>query len=79
MIQRIIDETCARWGVTEEDLRSPRRTTRFAWARQEAFTRLRDETPLSFPDIAAIFDRDHSTVVKGVSAFRNRIKKGQIS
>ena len=76
MIRAIIEETCARWGVTEDDLRGPARRRHIAWARQEAFARLIDETPLSTSAIAEIFDRDHSTVVKGEQACRQRIQQG---
>jgi chromosomal replication initiation ATPase DnaA len=78
MIRHIIEETCARWGVTEDDLYSPDRTRHVAWARAEAFARMIDESPLSYSAIGRIFDRDHSAVVKCSQAHRERIKKGTV-
>jgi chromosomal replication initiation ATPase DnaA len=76
MIRHIIEETCARWDVTEDDLYSPDRTRHIAWARAEAFTRLMDETPMSTPAIGRIFDRDHSSVIKATQTHRERIRRG---
>jgi chromosomal replication initiation ATPase DnaA len=76
MISHIIEETCARWGVTEDELRSPERTRHIAWARAEAFTRMTDETPFSSSAIGRIFQRDHSAVIKATQAHRERIRRG---
>jgi chromosomal replication initiator protein len=76
MFNHIIEETCAVWGVTERALRGSGRQRVLAWARQEAYTRLRDESPLSYPEIGRIFDRDHTTIIKGERACRRRIKEG---
>jgi chromosomal replication initiation ATPase DnaA len=75
----IIEDACMVWGVDEEHLRGPSRHLSVAWARQWAYCRLRDETPLSYPDIGRIFDRDHSTVVKGEQAFRRRLQNGEMT
>ena len=79
MISHIIEETCAKWGVSEDDLYSQTRTRHIAWARAEAFTRMIDETPLSYCAIGRVFDRDHSAAIKCSQAHRERIKKGIIS
>jgi len=75
-IRRIIRETCDRWGVTEEDLRSASRVSHLARARQEAYTRLRDETVLSYSAIGNLFDRHHTTIIYGERACRNRVREG---
>lgn len=78
-VRTIIEDTCRVWGVDEDDLRGPSRRIFVAWPRQWAYCRLRDETPLSYPEIARIFDRDHSTVVKGEQAFRRRLQNGEMT
>lgn len=70
--QRIIAEVAAKHDLTVTSLKGERRTRPFVRARQEAFYRLRAELRLSFPQIGAIFDRDHTTVLHGVRSFAER-------
>jgi hypothetical protein len=60
----IVTETCrivgGRYNVTVEELLSPTRTQPIALARQVAMRLLRELTDLSYPQIAARFNRDHS-------------------
>jgi len=57
-----------RYGVTVDELLSPTRTKPIALARQVAMRLLRELTDLSYPQIAARFDRNHSTVIHAVRA-----------
>lgn len=57
-----------RYGVTVDELLSPTRTQPIALARQVAMRLLRELTDLSYPQIAARFDRNHSTVIHAVRA-----------
>ena len=61
--KRILLDVCAEFNVNLNDLKSPCREKRITHARQEAIYRLRENTTLSFVQIAKIFGRDHSTCV----------------
>jgi chromosomal replication initiation ATPase DnaA len=70
----LVLDVCKRRGVLLHELcgRSHRRCA--SRARQEVWARLRadPERFYSFPDIARLFRRDHSTVLAGVRAHARR-------
>ena len=61
---------CARFGLTPEILRGPRRERGIARPRQIVMYLAREMTPLSYPRIAAWFHRDHTTVLWGERRIR---------
>jgi chromosomal replication initiation ATPase DnaA len=61
--QRIIFDVAEKHQVPVVDMLSSRRDKIYADAREEAYRRLRNELGYSYPKIARIFNRDHSTVV----------------
>jgi chromosomal replication initiator protein len=61
---------CARFGLTVEQLRGPKRPRGIARPRQIAMFLAREMTPLSYPRIAAHFNRDHTTVLFGERRIR---------
>lgn len=70
----LVLDVCKRRGVLLHEVcgRSHRRSV--SWARQEVWATLRDhpERFYSFPDIARLFRRDHTTVLAGVRAHAQR-------
>jgi chromosomal replication initiator protein len=54
---------CARFGLTPEILRGPRRVRAIARPRQIVMFLAREMTPLSLPQIGQHFCRDHTTVL----------------
>lgn len=56
---------CARFGLTPQILRGPKKQRGIARPRQIAMYLAREMTPLSYPRIAAWFNRDHTTVLFG--------------
>lgn len=75
----ILKEVAQAHGVTVNDLRGESRLRHIARARQVAYVRLRDETPMSYPAIARVMGgKDHTTVLKGERAMRQKIKEGTI-
>lgn len=62
IIRRIAKE----FGVTVEELRGPDRRKRIAHIRHAAMYACVVETKLSYPQIGAAFNRDHSTVINAV-------------
>jgi chromosomal replication initiator protein len=72
-VRRVLNTICAARGVTRADLLGPERSRRVSWPRQEAYTLLRETTLLSFSEIGRqIGGRDHTTVLKGVTAVSGR-------
>lgn len=67
------------YDVTVEELRSTRRMPYIVRAREEIAWRLRQgPRPLSYPEIAACFDRrSHATFIAAVSRFQKRIDAGE--
>lgn len=70
----IVREVAYEFGVAVEDLLGPGRRQPIAQARQYAYTRLRDETPMTIERIGEVFDRHHTTVLYGIRATRARLK-----
>lgn len=65
-IELIQREAARFFKVTVDDLRQDRRTKQLAHARQVAMFLCRKHTKSSFPEIAARFSKDHSTVISAV-------------
>ena len=61
----VVNAVCAVWGVTKAGLFSGSRLRKFAYARFCAFNICRQITDLSYPQIANVFGRDHTTVMSG--------------
>src|SRR5262249_29593999 len=62
-IEQIQREVARYFRVAAEELRQDRRTKHLAHARQVAMYLSRKLTKSSFPEIAAKFNKDHSTVI----------------
>ena len=70
-------EVADKYGITVADLTGPCRRRVYAWPRQEAIWRCRQETPMSLPDIARRFGgRDHTTAIHAVKAYEKRVAAG---
>lgn len=63
---RIVATTAAFYGYSQEELLSKSRRAPLAMSRQIGMYLCRELTDLSLPKIAAIFNRDHTTVMHGV-------------
>ncbi len=68
----IVAEVCAKHGVSWRELVSQRRAKPLVRARHEAYWRCIAETRASYPQVARLFDRDHTTIMHGVNAHRRR-------
>lgn len=53
-------------GVTAEDVCGRGRTAAVSRARQAVWLHLRETTALSYPELGALFGRDHTSVLYGV-------------
>lgn len=66
----VVAATKRTFGFTQEQLLGRSRTQSLAWARQIAMTALREQFGLSSPEVAALFQRDHGTVLHAEQTVR---------
>jgi hypothetical protein len=66
----ILDKVSAAHGVTREDICGRRRTAPIARARHELWWHMRN-LPMTYDEIGHLFGRLHSTVVRGIVAYRH--------
>jgi chromosomal replication initiation ATPase DnaA len=74
----LLDEVCCRRGVTRNDVCGDGRSRAVAYARHELWSLIRDypQRSYSYPEIARLVGRDHSTVFQGITAHRQRCLAG---
>lgn len=65
---RVLNHTARLFHTTTADLLSGSRRRVHCEARFVAWTLIRAHTALSWPDIARLFDKDHTTVMSGARA-----------
>ena len=74
----IFSAVCRYFRIPAEDLRSPARRASLAFARQVLMYLLRKQLNLPFDEIGRLVgDRDHSTVIHGVTKIENIIGENQ--
>ncbi len=73
MARTIIKAVGMKHGYSVKELLGNSRTKLIAEARQEAYYLVRYHTKLSLPQIAQMFNRDHSTVLYGIKRHGERI------
>lgn len=66
ILARTVEREARLAGVTPADVMGPSRKQRFAVPRHAVWRQLRELYGWSFPVIARLVERDHSTVVHGV-------------
>jgi len=73
-ITAILRDTAEKHGLTEMELMTKNRKSKFVVARQEAIYRIRHEVKKSMTEIARIFDKDHTTILHALEKHSERIK-----
>jgi chromosomal replication initiation ATPase DnaA len=70
----LVGEVCTRRGVTLDEVCGRARSQAISRARHEVWWRIRHhpERHYSYPEIARLFARDHTTVMAGISAYQRR-------
>lgn len=72
--KRVVDETCAKYGVSIPEVMSIQRQPLLVHARHEIFYRLKKESSMSLPEIGRVMGgRDHTTVLHGVRQHASRL------
>lgn len=74
MVEKIFQYVCKKFIVSQEDLLGARRTANLAFARHFAIYLVRKKTSLSTKQIAALFNKDHSTIINSTNVIENRIR-----
>ncbi|MBM3267367.1 MAG: chromosomal replication initiator protein DnaA [Candidatus Sericytochromatia bacterium] len=72
--ERIRTVVARHYGVTEEDLRSPKRNKEFTLPRHVACYLIREMTGASFQLIGRFFDRDHTSIMHGINKIRDEVQ-----
>lgn len=75
VMEKIMSEVCRIYNVSEEDIRSKKRTMTISQARRVAMYIIRTVMELSLPDIGKQFNRDHSTVIYSINEVENDMKE----
>lgn len=78
-VSEIINAVAAQHRVDVREILSNDQTQRVCRARQHAMYEVRRRTSLSLPQIGAIFDRDHATVLHGCRVHEARLGGGRIA
>ena len=73
-VEKIISLVAQRFSVSQEELKSRKRTKEIAFARNIAIYIIREVTDLSTPHIGRIFDRDHTTVLSATNSIEEKTK-----
>jgi chromosomal replication initiation ATPase DnaA len=72
--ENIIAAVCARTGIEERQLFGRKKDKSIAEARQLAYLLVRELTRLSFPEMARVFRRDHTTIIVGCKRGERRLQ-----
>lgn len=71
----IVARVCVKYGIVENELMAHRRNIEMVQARSEIYWLSRNNTRLSFPEIARLMDgRDHTTIIHGVTRYEEMRK-----
>ena len=73
IVDKIFSAVFNKYGVSKADLLGEKRTKNIAFARHVSVYLIRQITEMSFPGIAKIFNRDHSTMVSSFELISKRI------
>lgn len=72
--KKIVDKTCKFYQISKEDILGRSRTKDINRARQVSCYLMKYELKMSFPQIGAVFSRDHSTIMNGVTNIEKGLK-----
>jgi chromosomal replication initiator protein len=73
-VDKIFAAVFNHYGISREEIVSPKRNKEIAAARHVTVHLIRDITDMSLPNIGKIFDRDHATIMASLKAVEKRLK-----
>ena len=71
-VDKIFSSIFHKFGVGKEDLTGPKRNKEIANARHISVYLIREMTEMSFPNIAKLFNRDHSTIMTSYNTMHQK-------
>ncbi|MBR2926683.1 MAG: chromosomal replication initiator protein DnaA [Clostridia bacterium] len=74
-VDKIFGAVYNKYGISKEQMISPKRNREIAAARNVCIYLIRDITEMSYPAISKIFNRDHSTVI---TSYNNMVSRYQL-
>jgi chromosomal replication initiator protein len=72
-VEKIFSSIYQKYGVKKEDLISTKRNKEIAYARHITIYIIREVTEMSLPNIAKIFNRDHSTIISSIETIERKV------
>ena len=72
-VEKIFSSVYQKYGVKKEDLISTKRSKEVAFVRHLAVFLIREVTEMSLPNIAKIFNRDHTTIMNSIENIERRV------
>ncbi|MBQ7335311.1 MAG: chromosomal replication initiator protein DnaA [Clostridia bacterium] len=74
-VEKIFGAVCRKYGVSKESITGSKRNKDIASARHISIYLIRELTEMSYPSIAKIFERDHSTIISSCNLIATNILK----
>ena len=72
-VEKIFSSVFQKYGVKKEELISTKRSKEVAFARHITIFLIREVTEMSLPNIAKIFNRDHTTIMSSIENIERRL------
>ena len=72
-VEKIFSSIYQKYGVKKEELLSAKRSKEVAFVRHITIFLIREVTEMSLPNIAKIFNRDHTTIMNSIENIERRI------
>ncbi len=72
-VEKIFSSVYQKYGIKKEDLISAKRNKEIAYARHITVYIIREVTEMSLPNIAKIFNRDHSTIISSIETIERKL------
>ncbi len=72
-VDKIFSSVYQKYGIKKEELISSKRNKEVALARHITIYIIREVTEMSLPNIAKIFNRDHSTIINSIETIERKI------
>lgn len=72
-VDKIFTSVFQKYGIKKEELVSTKRNKEVAYARHITIYIIREVTEMSLPNIAKIFNRDHSTIISSIETIERKL------
>lgn len=72
-VEKIFSSVYQKYGIKKEELISTKRNKEIATARHITIYIIREVTEMSLPNIAKIFNRDHSTIISSIETVERKL------